>query len=114
MDAIEFLKQRHRMCDMETCDSCPASFLDECDCDSKNIVELVEIVEKWSQSHPQKTMIQDFFEKFHNAPKREDGSPCACPAHLGYVKGNNANYWESECNEFDYNYVKCWSRPLED
>lgn len=105
MDAIEFLKQRHRMCDMETCDSCPASFLDECDCDSKDIVELVEIVEKWVQEHPQKTMMQDFFEKFPNAPKNDFGSPCLCPSHVGYE--------EKSCEATNCNCLKCWSLPFE-
>lgn len=106
MDAIEFLKQRHRMCDMETCDSCPASFLDECDCDSKDIVELVEIVEKWAQEHPQKTMMQDFFEKFPNAPRTKTGEPMICPYNCGH-----GNFSCEQANGTCYN---CWSRPLED
>lgn len=112
MDAVEFLKQRHRMCDMETCDSCPASFLDECDYDSKDIVELVEIVEQWSQDHPQKTMMQDFFEKFPNAPKEEDGTPIdICPSYCGYTDEPNSL---AVCEKFNKNCLKCWSRPLEE
>lgn len=111
MDAVEFLKQRHRMCDMETCDSCPASFLDECDCDSKDIVELVEIVEKWAQDHPRKTMMQDFFEKFPNAPRTVDGLPFPCPFECGYSKNNNCPFGKN--NPLD-DCSKCWFRPLED
>lgn len=111
MDAVEFLNKYNRMCKYyEGCTGCPIQAF----CFDTVPEEMINAVEKWAEDHPQKTMMQDFFEKFPNAPKREDNTPCACPAHLGYVKGNNANYWESECNEFDYNCVKCWSRLLED
>lgn len=112
MDAVEFFKERRRMCDTESCNFCPASFLDECDCDSKDIVELVEIVEKWAQDHPQKTMMQDFFEKFPNAPKTENGTPRnICPSDCGYT-----NEPESYivCEHFTDDCLKCWSRPLEE
>ena len=94
MDAVEFLKEYQRMCRKE-CEECPLNhkvcLYDNIDEDNLPFEEIVEATEQWSQSHPQKTIMQDFFEKFPNAPKREDNTPCACPAHLGYVKGNNAN-----------------------
>ena len=114
MDAVEFLKEYQRMCRKE-CEECP---LNRKVClykinDNLPFEEIVKATEQWSQSHPQKTMIQDFFEKFPNAPKRDDNiTPCACPAHLGYVERNNVNYYE--CESFGYDCVKCWSRPLEE
>lgn len=67
--------------------------------------EAVEAVQQWSQAHPKKTMMQDFFEKFPNAPKLSNGCPKICPDNI-----------------YGYDYVKictndcpqCWSRPLED
>lgn len=115
MDAVEFIKERRRMCDMEFCSSCPADFLDKCDYETKDIMKLVEIVEQWSKEHPQKTMMQDFFEKFPNAPvgARSVGDckiPIPCPSDCGYViNGNN-----EDCDRFNGNCIECWSRPMED
>lgn len=115
MDAIEFFKEYHRMCNFyvgETCNKCPASKLDCCGLYTKNYEEIIQIVEQWSQAHPQKTMMQDFFEKFPNAPKSEDGTPRdVCPGGCGYVDEPN-NY--SVCEKFEDGCLKCWSRPLEE
>lgn len=110
MDAVKFIKERNRMCDMESCSSCHANFLNDCSCTTEDIVKLVEIVEQWSHDHPQKTIMQDFFEKFPNAPKHENGTPkFPCPSHLGY-----GNLKKKECEFFQGNCSKCWNRPLED
>ena len=37
-----------------------------------------EIVDKWVKEHPVKTYAMDFFEKFPNAPKDDDGKPKCC------------------------------------
>lgn len=77
MDAVEFIKEYQRMCRNE-CEECPLNYK-TCFYDSiyKNNLpfeEIVKTVEQWSQDHPQKTMMQDFFEKFPNAPKNNDMS----------------------------------------
>lgn len=118
MDVVEFIKEYSRLCrNQENCNTCPLTkicYISKRTMEriTKNLESLTNSVEKWSQSHPQKTMIQDFFEKFPNAPKREDDTPCACPPHLGYVKGNDGS--NCECEVFDYICTECWSRPLED
>lgn len=115
MDAVKFFKERRKMClSYDECKGCPCEERNPVSCNPSTleIETLVKVVEQWSQAHPQKTMMQDFFEKFPNAPKREDGTPCACPAHLGYVKGNDGR--NCECELFDYICTECWSRPLED
>lgn len=109
MDAVEFIKERRRMClSYEDCIGCP--FEDgkpiSCEIQSKTARQLVEIVEQWSQDHPQKTMMQDFFEKFPNAPKDDFGAPCLCPADVGYK--------EKSCEATDCNCLECWNRPLEE
>ena len=66
MDAVKFLKERVRMCDsFDGCDGCPL----QNECLDTEIEAMVSAVEQWSKSHPQKTIMQDFFEKFPNAPK---------------------------------------------
>lgn len=48
------------------------------------------------------TFADDFFDKFPNALKDEDGVPCVgCPHHFGYC--------EYKC---DHNCKECWNRPL--
>ena len=65
----------------------------------------VEIVQKWSDEHPQKTMLQDFLSKYPKAPFRANSpTPKLCPHNLGYSKYNG-------CDE---SCEKCWNRPIEE
>ena len=76
MDAVEFFKERIRMCNsFEGCVGCPL----KPDCTDADPELMVKAVEQWSQSHPRKTMMQDFFEKHPNAPRTVDGLPFPCP-----------------------------------
>lgn len=111
MDAVEFLKEYRRMCeeyrsddDDECSVQCP--FYRDCHYKYKNIQSVVDRVEQWSQTHPQKTMMQDFFEKFPNAPKMDNGEPNICPQNLGYG--------DFCCDDTNHNCLKCWSRPMEE
>ena len=102
-----FFKERSRMCSTVTCSECPLHHpYDNC----ADIVvfhhdRAMEIVQKWSDEHPEglvKTFADDFFEKFPNASKDENGVPCVgCPHHFGYC--------EYKC---DHNCKECWGRPL--
>lgn len=115
MDAVEFLKERIRMClNYDECKGCPCEKSDSVSCNPciSEIETLVKIIEQWSQSHPQKTMMQDFFEKFPNAPKTMLGYPYPCAKDLGYPKLDSCSFGikgeaGSYCRE-------CWNRPLED
>lgn len=115
MDVVKFLKEKERLCDKMyygttgICGECPLQYKG-CDMNEPkdDIEEVIEIVEQWSQDNPQKTMIQDFFEKFPNAPRSEVGTPRMCPCDCGYEKVSNCPNGEI-CNS-----LKCWSRPLED
>lgn len=115
MDAVEFIKEQYRMCFTQKCRPCEIYNIigDMMSCDewcANNSKRAVEIVEKWSQEHPQKTMMQDFFEKYPNAPKRRDGAPILCPDQCGYEKQRycvEVNRDVKECSQ-------CWSRPMEE
>lgn len=72
MDALEFLKERKRMCDSyKDCKGCPFddskcvidSTLSDDDC-KRNAAA----VEQWSKAHPRKTRQSVFLEQFPNAP----------------------------------------------
>lgn len=114
MTAVEFLKEYGRMCKMYdlNCSECPISELrrkyNSQICRITMIVhpeEAVDIVQKFAEEHQQKTMLQDFFEKHPNAPRKGLGEPIPCISTLGY-KTEDAKCCES-CFE-------CWNRPLEE
>ena len=61
MDAVEYVKQRERMCEHYVhCGDCPVG--DYQGCTSLNeIPNLVPIVEQWAKEHPVKTRQDEFF-----------------------------------------------------
>lgn len=88
MDAVKFIKEYHRLCkSQDDCyRDCPLSGVG-CMHEEEfyDVEKAVEIVEKWSAEHPQKTILMDFLEKYPNAPIDEDDkTPTVCPYSLGY------------------------------
>ncbi len=111
MDAVKFLEEKNRLCNNnEVCVGCPLDIWDVT-CEQKifdSPKEVVEIVEKWSEEHPRKTLKDDFLEKYPNAPiNKEYGFPLSiCPSELGYKnKCTNTEKYISGC-------AACWNRPL--
>lgn len=103
---VDYLAELERMCDaQEKCERCP---LDDC-CSGdalwvKNPKQAIEIVQKWSDEHPPKTYMQDFFEKFPNALRMGDNTPKVCRRN---IYGGNICVEYSHCAE-------CWSEPMEE
>ena len=79
MDAVEYVKQRKRMCDYyANCGDCPVG--DYQGCASLNeIPNMVPIVEQWAKEHPVKTRQSEFLKMFPNARIESDGMPSICP-----------------------------------
>lgn len=66
----------------------------------------IEIVQKWSDEHPQKTYLTEFLKNYPNAQLKDDGTPVGiCPHHLGLIN-------KEDCKNRDC--VKCWNQPIED
>lgn len=65
--------------------------------------DLDEIVDEWVKEHPVKTYMQDFFEKFPNAPK-VNNRPGFCLAH---VYGDEFECIYGGCNE-------CWNQEMKE
>lgn len=65
MDAVEFIKERNRMCKSfgSSCSNCPADNNTCCDAFEWQ-EELVAVVEKWSAEHPHKTHQSEFLKQF--------------------------------------------------
>lgn len=60
----------------------------------------------YAVEYPQNTMLQDFLEKYPNAPLNINGDyPECCPFMLGYKKG--------DCIKPRGTCVECWNRPVE-
>ena len=78
---LDYAHERKRLCSIhKSCTYCP---LDKKYCgDDKNYTEsqmqeCIDIVQEWSDSHQQKTYLDDFKEKFPNAHLNKSGYPCA-------------------------------------
>lgn len=113
MSAMEYFKTKNRMTNKCTmlCRECPLNCYNngtKFECDELETIspeKAIEIVYNWGKEHPVKTMMQDFFEKFPNAPRNGDGTPQCCPYQCGYMD-------ETGCSDYE-DCFKCWSRPIE-
>jgi hypothetical protein len=83
MDALEFLKERKRMCDSyKDCKGCPFddskcvidSTLSDDDCE-----RFAATVEQWSKEHPRKTRQSVFLEQWATAKIDKSGCLDVCP-----------------------------------
>ena len=113
MDAVKYLKEKERMCKTKQYEECPLYSEDELgitvycdDLQEERPEEAVEMVEKWSAENPQKTILQDFLEKYPNALLRANGTgvPESCCKNLGF--GQLGECYKTTCKD-------CWNRPLE-
>ena len=82
MDAVEYVKQRKRMCDYyANCGDCPAVQYEECS-SLNGIANLVPIVEQWAKEHPVKTRQSEFLKQWPDAEISDDGLPSIAPCQL--------------------------------
>lgn len=97
------IKDLKRMCAASRCGNCPLyggcsspdCFTDDAD----------EIVDNWVKEHPAKTYAMDFFEKFPNARKNDDGIPTICAKHMY----DNSDIVEN-CNTVSC--YECWNQEM--
>lgn len=95
------------------CSDCPLSSLNNDATDTMTCGEFetlcpeqaIEVVQKWSDEHPQKTFLSELLKNYPNVPHEEGGPPInLCPYDLGLTM-------TGAC---DNNCVKCWNQPVED
>ena len=85
MDAVEYVKQRKRMCDYyANCGDCPAVQYEECS-SLNGIANLVPIVEQWAKEHPVKTRQSEFLKMWPDAKISDDGLPAIAPCQLNVL-----------------------------
>ena len=82
MDAVEYVKQRERMCDYYSdCDKCPAKEVIRC-ANITKISQMVPIVEKWAKEHSIKTRQSEFLKMWPDAEIGDDGLLSIAPCQL--------------------------------
>ena len=86
MDALEFLKERRRMCDSHgDCEGCP---LEDGKCVVSDVApdedykRIVAAVEQWSKEHPRKTRQSVFLKQWPNCQMGDDGVIGMCPRNV--------------------------------
>lgn len=111
MEFKEAMRAWKRMCDAQNeCEICPCNenCLMNLGFENIGVFELEKTLEKWAEEHPERTRMDDFFEKFPKATRNEDGVPSVCARDIGYL---------SKCPSAPDNLVTCsdcWWRPLEE
>lgn len=96
MDALEFLKERKRMCNSyKGCGGCP---LERGNCglntstSNEKCERIITAVEQWSKEHPRKTRQSMFLEQYPEARIGDDGVlqiyPCSISASHRNARGN--------------------------
>lgn len=98
-----YLKEKKRMCRDRRCDDC---ILDG-NCIASEIYDFqknIDTVQKWSDTHPIKTYLSDFLEKYPKATMLEEGKrpDFICVKNLGYFTGD----CKGDCKA-------CWNTPIE-
>lgn len=65
----------------------------------------IEIVQRWSDEHPQRTYLTELLKIFPNAQLNDSGTPKGmCPHELGLK--------DIDCGKTDNACVKCWNQPI--
>ena len=117
MDALEFLKERKRVCYLyDECDKCPfdSKCLGIINKSDEELKKIVDITEQWSKEHPCKTRQSVFLKQYPDAIISYDGLPEVAPCQLcvGLVHGKSAE----DCEERGL-CAKCrrefWMREVE-
>lgn len=104
MDALEFIRERNRMCKSfgVCCNNCPADKNASCDSFAWK-EELVTIVEKWSKENPRKTRQSVFLRQYPDTELDRFGVIQLCPASISAThRGSNG-----ECKTVEIMCMDC-------
>ena len=111
MEFMEAMRIWKRMCESNgQCEHCPIPAYDATLCRAWVMMHADhanDILAKWAEEHPEKTIADDFFEKFPKAPRDDTNNPYPCAKDCGYSK-------PPYCERVPFNCDNCWRRPLEE
>ena len=109
MDAVEYVKQRERMCDYYVnCGDCPAGDYQGC-ASIVWIPKLAPIVEQWAKEHPVKTRQSEFLKMFPSA-LIDGGSLCICPKVLDPKTYSTDTVCSHRCRDCRHDF---WLKEIE-
>lgn len=94
-----------------SCEECPLSSINNgkgivcSDFETCYLEKAIELVQKWSDEHPQRTYLTELLKIFPNTPLNDDGTPKGiCLHELGATSLDNC--------EVDNACVKCWNQLI--
>lgn len=117
MDALEFLRERRRMCDSHRrCEGCP---LEDGKCvvigvaPDEDYKRIITAVDQWSKEHPRKTRQSVFLEQYPEATIYANGVVGLCPMYISAAHRNS----DGECNYPEKMCIDCrrefWMQEVE-
>ena len=117
MDALEFLRERRRMCNSyRNCEGCP---LEDGKCVVSDVApdedykRIITAVEQWSKEHPRKTRQSVFLEQYPEAGIDMDGVLQICPMSISAAHRDS----NGECNNREQMCRDCrrefWMQEVE-
>ena len=119
MDALEFLKERNRLCNSyKCCVGCPFGAAD-CvvrDMTSEHTCKrIVAIVEQWSKAHPRKTRQSVFLEQYPEADIDANGVLQICPMCISAAHRDSDGECKCNCPKKMCSYCRreFWMREVE-
>ena len=117
MDALEFLRERRRMCDSyRRCEGCP---LEEGKCVVSDVApdedykRIIAAVDQWSKEHPRKTRQSVFLEQYPEAEIDANVVVGLCPMSISAAHRDS----NGECNNPEQMCRDCrrefWMKEVE-
>lgn len=117
-----YIHERKRMCESCSCFECPLSSKSNGTKETCRVFEncypdkAIEIVQKWSNEHPQRTFLTDFLEKYPKTKLNSDGFPSdIVPCSLGLIE--RKDICKNMCLYFydkGHPCYDCWNTPIEE
>ena len=109
MDALEFLKEKKRMCNAyfrsyNGCCDCPLvshCFISSTESD-EDLKKMITTVEQLSKDHPRKTRQSMLLEQYPEAKIDENGVVGLCPMYISTAhrdSNGKCNYPEKQCRD---------------
>lgn len=114
MDAIEFIKERQRLCQTYVdCFKCPA-YNNNDGCKFSTITgyeatEQIRLLEEWSAAHPQKTHQDVLLEQWPNAPRDCDNILMINPCDLDLTIHGKDECYTDNCLKCRHEY---WTQEV--
>lgn len=117
MDALEFLRERKRMCtSYKGCDGCP---LEGTHCvlsyvtPDEDYERIIATIEQWSKEHSRKTRQSVFLEQYPGARVCTEGLLTICPAQISPAHRGD----DGRCSEISKGCADCcrefWMQEVE-